>query len=80
MFANFQGLPPALKKAVVVRFHATDAGRWVKKLKPVCRDWNDAAAHRRPPHFVLGCCELDSQKQAQLEVDAFKPQPSVYQN
>ena len=25
--------------------------RWVKKLKPVCRDRNDAAAHRRPPHF-----------------------------
>jgi hypothetical protein len=32
------------------------------------------------PIFVLGCCELDSQKQAQLKVGAFEPQPSVYQN
>ena len=30
--------------------------------------------------FVLGCCELHSQKQAQLKVGAFEPQPSVYQN
>jgi hypothetical protein len=32
------------------------------------------------PIFVLGCCELHSQKQAQLKVGAFEPQPSVYQN
>ena len=30
------------------------------------------------PIFVLGCCELHSQKQAQLKVGAFEPQPSVY--
>jgi hypothetical protein len=29
---------------------------------------------------VLGCCELDSQKQAQLKVGAFQPQPSGYKN
>ena len=29
---------------------------------------------------VLGCCELHSQKQAQLKVAAFQPQPSGYQN
>jgi hypothetical protein len=32
------------------------------------------------PIFVLGCCELHSQKQAQLKVGAFEPQPSIYQN
>ena len=32
------------------------------------------------PILVLGCCELHSQKQAQLKVGAFEPQPSVYQN
>ena len=32
------------------------------------------------PIFVLACCELHSQKQAQLKVGAFEPQPSVYQN
>ena len=32
------------------------------------------------PIFVLDCCELRSQKQAQLKVGAFEPQPSVYQN
>ena len=32
------------------------------------------------PIFVLGYCELDSQKQAQLKVGAFEPQPSVDQN
>jgi hypothetical protein len=32
------------------------------------------------PIFVLGCCELHSQKQAQLKVGAFEPQPSVHQN
>ena len=32
------------------------------------------------PTFVLGCCELHSQKQTQLKVGAFEPQPSVYQN
>jgi hypothetical protein len=30
--------------------------------------------------FVLGCCQLHSQEQAQLEVGAFEPQPSDYQN
>jgi hypothetical protein len=30
--------------------------------------------------FVLGCCELHSQKQAQLKVGAFQPQPSGYKN
>ena len=30
------------------------------------------------PIFVLGCCELHSQKQAQLKVGAFELQPSVY--
>jgi hypothetical protein len=29
---------------------------------------------------VLGCCELHSQKQAQLKVGAFQPQPSGYKN
>jgi hypothetical protein len=33
-----------------------------------------------PPIFALGCCELDSQEQAQLKVGAFEPQPSVCQN
>jgi len=32
------------------------------------------------PIFVLDCCESHSQKQAQLKVGAFEPQPSVYQN
>jgi hypothetical protein len=32
------------------------------------------------PIFVLGCCELHSQKQAQLKVGAFQPQPSGYKN
>lgn len=32
------------------------------------------------PIFVLDCCESRSQKQAQLKVGAFEPQPSVYQN
>ena len=32
------------------------------------------------PIFVLGCCELHLQKEAQLKVGAFEPQPSVYQN
>ena len=32
------------------------------------------------PIFVLGCCELHSQKQAQLKVGAFEPQPSIFQN
>ena len=32
------------------------------------------------PIFVLGCCELHSQKQAQLKVGAFESQPSIYQN
>ena len=32
------------------------------------------------PFLVLGCCELHSQKEPQLKVGAFEPQPSVYQN
>ena len=32
------------------------------------------------PIFVLGCCELHSQEQAQLKVGAFQPQPSGYKN
>src|SRR5260221_13512396 len=42
----------------------------------VCRDRNIADL----PIFVRGCCELHSQKQAQLKVGTFEPEPSVYQN
>jgi len=44
--------------------------------RAVCRDRNIADL----PIFVRGCCELHSQKQAQLKVGAFESQPSVYQN
>jgi hypothetical protein len=32
------------------------------------------------PIFVFGRCELHLQKEAQLKVGAFEPQPCVYQN
>jgi len=66
--------------------------RWVKKFeaveevvprsprRAVCRDRNDAAAHRDLPIFVFDCSQSHLQKQAQFKVGAFEPQPSVYQN
>jgi hypothetical protein len=41
---------------------------------------SDSEPTASSPIFVRGCCELHSQKQAQLKVGAFEPQPSVYQN
>jgi hypothetical protein len=46
----------------------------------VCRDLIDAAAHRDFSIFVLRYCELRAQKQAQLKIGPFEPQPGGYQN
>jgi hypothetical protein len=63
--------------------------RWVKKLKQcqkieavegvVPAGVASSVGIADLPIFVLGCCELHSQEQAQLKVGAFQPQPSVYQ-
>ncbi len=49
--------------------------------RAVCRDRTDVQQRIADLAIsVLGCCELHSQKQAQLKVGAFQPQPSGYKN
>src|SRR5437899_3776127 len=46
-------------------------------LGPCSALFTSTPLFRSLPIFVRGCCELHSQKQAQLKVGAFEPQPST---
>src|SRR5437016_3619149 len=81
-------------RALVPTSLAISRARWVKKFEaiegivPVRRSLIGRCAaigmtQQRVaylPIFVLDCRESPSQKQAQLKVGAFQPQPSVSQN
>ena len=80
--------PPSQTWRTFLRSHAE--ARWVKKFEGIVPVWHSLVGRCAAigmmqqriadvPIFVLGCCELQSQKQAQLKVGAFEPQPSVYQ-